>query len=544
MNGPEGQKQEAPAGERSTFVAAGLGSILFAIGMAAGALLAFSGEGLIFANLSIALGAFLIAFLLIGSFGILIFLFRRPILRTVFGVADAQIEAVAQPLSDVARHAVRGEPDAAVDAARTLAQVVLARYAWTASRRWVIASLTGLIAALAALAGTTLLFRQNELLAEQTRVLTDQSLKIDRQTALLETTIELTEAQRSAEILALIADIADRLGAGVAAARAAGAAMPFDLARDLEPGLVNRIVVASLAARPYRYLDTAESLRTDRDAVRAAARQRPDLPRLAAAYGGTEAPRLARLIPSALSPERGLLLAALYHNGVLATEPLSWRGADFSHADMRVPMLSLASYGFATLAGASFAGLTLTEVNFAGAVLHGAVFRDAILTRCRFGALEGAAIAPPFGPRDFPAVTLMTGADFSASVLAGTGFAGSRAMLARFDGALIEGVSFAGTALDGATFRGAVIVDADFARASLKSTDFDGAFVFEADFLDRLAREAAPESFSRSRFEQEPVPVAEVWQNPVAWAHVGAEVPEARIAGRQPFRIRRLAPFD
>lgn len=539
----------APPKERSDLAAIGFGLLLFFIGAGAGVLLAYAGEGLIFGNLAAIVLAFLVAFLVVGTSGLLIFLFRRRIIRWLFRVSDTELSRIATPLSEMARRTMQGDADGAVSAAREVAEFALARYAWSASRRWVVASLTGLIAALAALAGTTLLFRQNELLAEQnvrvaeqTQLFQEQNRAIEKQNVLLVTTIELTEAQRSAELLGVIADISADLAEGVALARDGGRTEPFDLARDVEPGLVSRIVFATQAARPYRYLGTVRAIADQREAFRQAAALRPDLPRFGDAFPGAPGEE-GGLIPAPLSPERGLLLAALFHNRILDTDWLSFLGADFSFAEIRVPVLSLASYRFTNLAQASFAGTVLSGVTFSGATLYGASFARTQIRNSSFSTPDPETF-PDWRSRAFAPFTALTGADFSDAIVVGTGFDGAAAHLVRFDRATLADVSFAGAKLDGTTFRGAVLLAVGFAGASLGSADLDGAFVFEADFLDRLAREAEPGRFNRARFTQEPVTIEEVWKVASAFDGFAGMIDEARLAGLQPYRIRRIAPFE
>lgn len=542
--GGAGEAAEGEMPERSRLAGFVLGALLFGIGTGAGMFVALLGGDVIFANLDVVLAVLVAAFAVVGALGVVLFLFRRSLLRLVFGLRDAEIGRVVGPFAAAARHLARGEPDRALEAGQALAQIALARYALVTSRRWIIASLTGLIAALAALAGTTLLFRQNQLIAEQTLLLREQTVKIEQQVALAEAANELTEAERSAQILTLISEIGQDLSLASEEAQKAGKPWPYDLLVDFGPSIGARIVVATLSARPYRYLRAAAPLETLDDAVRLVAPRRRDLPQLSAAFAARPPPATGALIERALSPERGIILDMLYRNRVFDMTPLGSLGADFSHADVRTPQLVRATLGFLTLSGASFEDRVIVETGFPGATLYAASFRRAIIRRASFARVRGEAVHALFRPGVAEAVTYLTGADFGDAVLDGNDFTAANLLLARFDGAILDRTRFGEASLDGATFRGSVLVEADFTGASLKSVDFDGAFVFEEGFIERLSREALPGTWTPARFVAEPVEIGEVWKNPVAWAHVGVEIPMERIENRRPFRLRRVAPFE
>ncbi len=309
--------------------------LIFGFGTAAGVLLAFTGAGFIEDSGGLVVTVFLSALLVVAGLGGLIFAFRRPILRRLFGYADTQVELFADPLSRVATGTLARDAEAATAAARDLVALGLARYSWLAARRWVIASLTALIAAMAALAGTALLFKQNALLQVQTELLSQQNDKIEAQGILLAQDVQLAEAQRNAQLAVEITGIAALIGQATedAAARfraeapdLAAAQDPYDgmvnvldPVTDLDRSLVLRIVSASRAARPYRFLD--QGLRPDDpdDKLRVAfQRRRDDLPaawsRLSAARGwaagidhqpADRSPRQPRTRPVARCPDVG-----------------------------------------------------------------------------------------------------------------------------------------------------------------------------------------------------------------------------------------------
>lgn len=226
--------------------------LVFGFGLAAGILLAFSGEGL-HDSAGLIVSVFLV---LIGCtliLGAVVFAFRKPLWRRVFGMAESHLEQFAVPLARVAQYAAERDPTSAVRAVSELAQLGLARYAWLSTRRWVLASLTGLIAAMAALSGTALLFRQNQLIEVQSQLLADQNLRIVEQTVLLEQQVELAEAARNAELAVEITTIAAALGE--AADRALGGegfrtVNVLDPETDLSRALILRITSISRALKP------------------------------------------------------------------------------------------------------------------------------------------------------------------------------------------------------------------------------------------------------------------------------------------------------
>ena len=532
------------ASSGATTVAIGSGLILFALGVGVGILLTFSGHGLFAGHLSVVLTGFMVALFAVALLGIIVFVLRRQILHYLFQVTNTQLEQIAAPLASVAEHAVNRDPEGAVGAARSFAQIALARWAWLSTRRWIIASLTALIAALAALAGTALLFRQNELLAEQSVLLREQTDRLAEQNTLIDVDIQLAEAARSAALVSEIATIADRLGEATRELRQNGTEPPYDPETDLPPGLVDRIVSTSLAARPYRFLDLESATRNQRAAFWQAARRRPDIPSLQENREQDGIDDRTRLIEKAISPERGQLLAALYSSGVVGTEWFSFRGADFSFARVRIPVLALASLQFAKLDRADFSNLTIVETRFRGASLYLARFNEAIVRRSDFSAIPGDEIEWPYAKQDIPAPSQLIGADFGESAIMETSFAGAALHIGRFDRTFLADVTFAGAELAGATFREAVLLDVDFGGASLKAVDFDGALVFSEAFLDELAANAQPDTFVRDRFELAEASLEDAYEVAAAFDHIGVEVDQARVDGKPVWRVVRVKDFE
>ncbi|RMD91818.1 MAG: hypothetical protein D6811_08140, partial [Alphaproteobacteria bacterium] len=340
---PEAGAPEEAEGRQLRLPQGAFGVVLFGLGLAVGFLAAFVGVGLFAQVMNIVLAAFIVALFATALAGGALFVFRRPLMRHLFGLAEARLEEFAGPLGDVAQRAVERDPEGATAAARELVRLVLARYAWLTTRRWLVGSLTALIAAMAALAGTAMLFRQNLLLEEQIGLLQVQNERLTRQTLLAELGVELAEASRNGQLAVEITAIAEELGQ-LLDQRQGGGVQPgpdaiavLDPMRDLGAGARLRIVAASKAARPYRFLDGVISPDDDAARLRAAlSRRSGELPRawaaLAQAYGWSEAAgersEIPRLIDRPASPERGLLLRTLLAAGVRQMEVLNFLGLD------------------------------------------------------------------------------------------------------------------------------------------------------------------------------------------------------------------------
>ncbi|MCX7889512.1 MAG: pentapeptide repeat-containing protein [Rhodobacteraceae bacterium] len=538
--------------------------LVFAFGIAAGLFLALAGIGVIEEGLGLILTVFAAALTVVAIVGALVILFRRPILQRVFGVAETQIDALAMPLSRLAERAMAADPPGATAAARDFAQLALARYAWIATRRWIVASLTALIAAMAALAGTALLYKQNLLLGVQTALLEEQNRKIEAQTTLLSQQVELAEAARNAEIAVAITALAAEVGA---AANASAAALPQDPLPDaaengtyarlvphidpvtgLDRGLSMRIVALSRSARPYRFLrqtldagDSSQSLRV------ALSRRRADLPqtwdRLAAANGWAEEGPAA-LIDRPASPERGALLDMLVGGGLRNLEILNHFGLDLSFAWLPGARLFMVTAQTGMLAYADLSGASLVGCDFGGADLSNARLAGATVSRTDFSDVPAGRLRPPFAADLAPLESILTGVSFAGAVVTDSRFGGAMMLAADFDGAILSRVDFSGASLGAATFRRAVILDADFAGADLKSADFDGAVVFGADALERIARAAAPGRFRADRFRLEPLAPSDVMTIPLVARTLTQDGLAAATGGRAPFRVLRTGAFE
>lgn len=532
-----------------------LGVLVFGFGVAAGFLIAFTGVGFLAESAGLIVSVFLITIFLVSLSGVLIFLLRKPILRLLFGVADTQLESFADPLAEVARGAADRDPERATAGAQDLLTLTLARYGWIATRRWVIASLTGLIAAMAALAGTALLFNQNQLLKSQMALMEDQNAKIKEQTAFLAQDVQLAEAARNAEITVEITKIAELLGAAMQANTSpeiggwAGQVPMLDPATQIDQSLIMRISAASQASRPYRFLDVSQGTTDEFGKMRIAMqRRREELPQSYAlmekGFGWIDPPQEAELIDRPASPERGQLLRALVLSGVHEYEVLNFFGLDLSFAFARDMVLILQSMQNAKLAFADFTRAQILESNFGGAAMENALLIRTRIERSSFSSILSDDAKGPYRTEGEIYPTFLAGLDLSESYVADSQFTFVRGVAMNFDHATLINSSFAHSWLSGATFRGAVLLGVDFTGVDLKSVDFDGAYVFAPDFLTELAGTAAPESFRPERFT-----IAEVSQSEVMEVWSAFQVLEltdlARLSGTdKAWKITRVQPFE
>jgi uncharacterized protein YjbI with pentapeptide repeats len=553
MTTPEEESKPAPGGRpaRGSLVPGGFGILFFAFGLAAGILMAYSATGFLEDSAGLILAVFLSALLVVLILGMLIFALRKTILSRLFGHAEVALEQIADPLARIADRAIDRDPGGATSAARDLVAMVLARYAWITTRRWIIASLTALIAAMAALAGTALLFKQNQLIATQTDLLREQNTRIQEQTQLIQTDVQLAEASRNAALAVEITDIAAELGKVVDRVHGKGLANPFnvlDPATDLDRSLFLRIVSISRALMPYRFLDTGLHEEDATDGLRQALqRRRGDLgdgyPRLEAYFGWTDRPEGTYLVDRPASPERGQLLRVMVSSGIRNLELFTFAGLTLDHAMLKATDLQLITAQQARLSYADFSGSYLVECDFGSAILENARFRRANISRTRFAALSPDQVLPPLPPQTGLAVTRLSGADFTRATIQASDFSGAVLTAANFDEALLDGANFNGADLSAASFHGTVILDADFTGVSLKRTDFDGAIVFGDDFLTKLAASAAPDTFRVALFRLDPMEASALDGIMVVQNALTPEDLAARTGGAAPFRVTRVEAF-
>lgn len=538
---------------------ASIGLLIFGFGAAAGFIVAFSGLGFLEDATGMILLVFLVTLMFIGALGLVVFVFRKPLWRRLFGIAEAQLELFAGPLSEVARSAVNRDPESATTAARDLVHMSLARYAWISTRRWIIGSLTALIAAMAALAGTALLFRQNELLQYQNDRIDTQIAQIEEQILLDTYTVQLAEAARNAQLVVEITAIAAELGRVLdrvtgelsdGTPRTAESATPvIDPLQDLNLSLIMRISSASRATKPYRFLQTGIPPEDQSAVIGAALSRRTDLPktleRMRAGLGWTDAPGDAvTLIDRPASPERGQLLTALTRSGIHDMEILSFYGMDLSYAYAPGIQLPLMSFQMGQLSYADLSFATIMEGEFGGASLFNTRFRSAFLRDTSFASVPGEEIKPPYSPDLAFYNTALTGADFSDALLRRCNFTGAFALAAQFDEATLIEADFTGAGLSASTFRRAVLLNVDFTDADLRSADFDGAVVAGADFLDRVSATAAPGAFRADRFTLEPIDITEAMDIASLYRNVETEEILERVGNRGLYRVKRINSFE
>ena len=535
----------------SGLAAGGMGLLFFAFGLAAGVLGAYVAVGFLADSAGLILSVFLSALLVVLILAVLIFALRKTLLNKLFGHADVALEQIADPLARIADRAFDRDPAGATSAARDLVAMVLARYAWISTRRWIIASLTALIAAMAALAGTALLFKQNQLIAVQTDLLREQNIRIQEQTQLIQTDVQLAEAARNAALAVEITDIAAELGRVVDRVNGGGSVNPvnvLDPAADLDRSLVLRITSISRALLPYRFLDTGLQPEDMTDGLRVALLRRRDVlgdryDTSAASFGWEEETLGTALTDRPASPERGQLLRVLLSSGVRNLELLTFAGLDLDFAILRASDLSLVTAQQARLAYADFSGSYIVECDFGMAILENSRFRLANISRTRFAALGPDQVRPPLPAQDGLTQTRMYGADFERATIIDSDFSGAALTAANLDGALLDGVDFGDADLSAATLRGTVILAADFSGTVVKRADFDGAVVFGEDFLTRLAKAAAPDSFDPALYRLEPIELATLDEILVVHNHIAQEDLAARTDGKAPFRVSRIGEF-
>lgn len=521
----------------------GLSIVVFLIGVVVGVPIANFGADVLVEYAGQVFGVLFGVFLVVVIIASLVALFRRRIWGVVFKRAEFEMERFARPLAEVAKFAAEQRVAEATEAARDLAEMALARYAWVSTRRWLLASITALIAAIAALAGSALLFQQNNLLRTQIGLMGDQNARIEEQNRFIQSQIELGEAQRSTSIVPEILNIGAEVAREVDELRASGNGAPA--ISDLSPSLRARIVAASTASRPYRYLRTPLDDIDDQLLMSSGLLRRTDLAASAKVQAQLEAAQSGNVRFSGeqtgvmtdrpLSPERGQIMAILIYNRL--TDFSTLIGADFSFAEVRAASMgSSLVLTFAALRFASFDRQLLIGADFSGGYLEHARFRNASINGSQFGigtlpSITGEGIG-------FERGTQLSGTDFSGAIIKDTGFARARGFGINFDRAVIHKVQFTDAEMAGSTFRTSIFGVVDFTGANLASVDFDGALVFDPAFLDTVATQAASDTFVRERFELEPITPEQFSEHP-RWADAWLD----GLEEKQAYRIKRVTEF-
>lgn len=530
----------------------GVAVVLFALGVLCGVPVALFGLEFFIDNAVIIFGLLFGLLVLAALVTALIVAFRRPILRTVVKRSELEMARFARPLAMVARHAAQQNVQEATDAAQELGELMLARYAWVSTRRWLVATITAFVAAIAALAGSALLFQQNQLLRGQSVLLAQQTDRLGEQNGLLAQQIQLGEAQRSTSIVPEILDIGAEIGAEVNALAEDGRPTKVFFDEELSAALSARIIAATNAARPYRYLgmDLARASNETLTAMAVGRRQDLQLAQEGVARFTANEEEMGLLVEEGqlldrpVSPERGQILSLLFNLRVLKTEWLTLNGADFSFAELRMPTFGNVSMKHANL---RFADLSQVQVRygiFGAAYLDQARFRRAVVANTEFSSIASADIELPHTPDPSIDVwsTQLAGADFTGATISDTRFRQVQGLGMNFDHALLSNCDFTQASLAASTFRNAIIGQAVFDDADLSSVDFDGAIVFDPDFLGQLEVRAREGTFVRERFSITPIDVAELSSHPNAiqlWLIPGAD--EGRIT---PYLVSRVQGFE
>ena len=547
---------ETGAQRRPWTEAAGLPFLVFVLGVMTGFPVAIFGFDFLVAHAAIAFAVLFGLLFLLTIAGVVIISLRQRIWQRLFQQGDIELHRLADPLREVVRLSSERRIAEATVAASDLARVVMARYAWIVTRRWIIGAVTGFVAVIAALAGSALLFQQNQLLRTQGDLMREQTERLTEQTRLLQTQIQLGEAQRSTSIVPEI------LAIGGAIAEETTALPPVRGGGEgtdrLSPALRARIVAATLAARPYRYLAYGFDRLDDDAVVNAAIERRTDLPltqaevaaagaaRAAAWQTGDADPRQAagELTDRIVSPERGQILGTLYNAGLRDVTRLTFEGADFSFAEVRHDVLAGIDLRFANLEFADFSRVALAGAKFNAARLDHARFRVGQLGDADFSSTLNEDVPAPFEGHALLGYrpTRLVGADFSMADMEGARFMAVQAISASFDGAAVFNADFSGALLLAATFRNAVLYGTSFLHADLTKSDFAGAVVFEPGFLDRVAAEALGGTFDPSHYRLERISdeLMATHPNLNALARLPTEVQN----NQPPLRIVRVAPIE
>jgi len=560
QTGPETAAEPARQAERRSwgFFSNGATAIMiFVLGVLTGFPAATLGVGFFIDNAVPVFGGMVAVLLIALTMMGLVIAFRRRIWQALFRRGEIEAERIAGPLASLVRFAAERKVDEATLAAREVAELAIARISWVLTRRWMITTLTALVAAVAALAAAALLFQQNQLLRAQADLLAEQNNRISEQTILLDTQIQLGEAQRSTSIVPEILAIGAAIGEETSALADDGRPASIFFAGELSLGLRARIVAATNAARPYRHLVSGRSGLSEIEIVAAAVKRRTDLPGTIASYERWQQSQpLARpleelvqpsdqLTDRETSPERGQLISLLYNSRVLDTEALSFAGADFSFAELHQPELGPISFRHGRLRFADFSEIALQEVDFGAAWLEHARFHNAKVIDVRFSSLGSDEIAPPYA-RD-PALpvwhTRMSGADFTGAFIDGSRFVAVEALAANFDGAFVGECDFTNASLSASTFREAILFKSSFEGASLASVDFDRAIVFDEDFLEQLAT-AAGGTFLAERYRLDPMTLEEIADHPHG-LNAPQELRDGLTNGTiTPWRVVRTGEFE
>ncbi|SMP41286.1 hypothetical protein SAMN06265222_101558 [Neorhodopirellula lusitana] len=122
--------------------------------------------------LVVGFAGFLIAVCLL--FGVLFF-FRDRILMFAFKTTQTNLEEAVSLIGSSIHHVASGNSNDAINDVTHVSRILAARYSYFAVRRWMLATVFGLLASFAAFASCALLYRQNSILVLQDKKLGEQN---------------------------------------------------------------------------------------------------------------------------------------------------------------------------------------------------------------------------------------------------------------------------------------------------------------------------------------------------------------------------------
>lgn len=147
---------------------------------------------------------------LIALIGVLLYAFREPLLKHLYGYATTEIESLAKPASQMISNIAVGNSEKATQDGEQLLREFLSRYSWMRTQRWIVGTAIAILGTFAALGGSALVFRQNELISKQNELLEAQNkaLRIENQPQfVLDKSYEFDENNVAAEDILTIKNI-------------------------------------------------------------------------------------------------------------------------------------------------------------------------------------------------------------------------------------------------------------------------------------------------------------------------------------------------
>jgi len=265
----------------------------------------------------------------------------------------------------------------------------------------------GIVAFIALAIPHLLFWQQNQLIKLQNKKIDVQTELFKQQNTYINQQSHLAEAARRSSQSILLGEVLREIDQELKA--------PGNTKDTLSGTLVSRLISLSIGLKPYRYLENE------------------------------------KLIPKALSPERGQLLTSLLYHKIdstfFARRILGY--VDFSAADLRGVIISNADLSNANLEGADFSGAILSSVRFNNTNLSQTNFINTQLTDCR---IEGAYFVK----------ANLDGAILGFGTLENTAFDNTAIVNTDFFGTRFEGVHFKQTILNNVSFIKTDFIKNDF----------------------------------------------------------------------------------